>query len=87
MTNVLEDRTICESQKACAEACPMQMCIRDRHIPYRQTIPARADKRPYRPFETGRTGCDTHDAERDFRSYSRFSVSYTHLRPERAQGW
>ena len=24
MTNVLEDRTICESQKACAEACPMR---------------------------------------------------------------
>lgn len=24
MTNVLEDHTICESQKACAEACPMR---------------------------------------------------------------
>lgn len=24
MTNVLEDRTMCESQKACAEACPMR---------------------------------------------------------------
>ncbi len=24
MTNVLEDRTICESQKACAEACPLR---------------------------------------------------------------
>ncbi len=24
MTTVLEDRTICESQKACAEACPMR---------------------------------------------------------------
>lgn len=24
MTNVLENRTICESQKACAEACPMR---------------------------------------------------------------
>lgn len=24
MTNVLEDRTMCESRKACAEACPMR---------------------------------------------------------------